>query len=164
MDSLNHELTSEIKQMKQSFDLFKLSERLLSMERQCSTNAQYSRTECLKITSIPSAVNDSDLKNFVCRIVNKVGVATIDTYIKDYHRVGNKGQTIVKFVRENMSKKTWISKMILSKIRKEDSQMTGDNKIYINQSLCPYYCMLCRKANHYTERVRFLRIVYLMAT
>ena len=106
MDSLNHELTSEIKQMKQSFDLFKLSERLLSMERQCSTNAQYSRTECLKITSIPSAVNDSDLKNFVCRIVNKVGGATIDTYIKDYHRVGNKGQTIVKFVRENMSKKT----------------------------------------------------------
>ena len=34
----------------------------------------------------------------------------------------------------------------MSKITMEDIQLIGDNKIYINQSLCPYYRMLWSKS------------------
>ena len=44
-----------------------LSERLINMERQFWANVQCSRRECVEITGIPSAINDSDL-DVVCRI------------------------------------------------------------------------------------------------
>ena len=45
---------------------------------------------CLENTGIPSPVNDSNLENIFCRIVDKVGVSVIDTDIKDCHGVSNK--------------------------------------------------------------------------
>ena len=98
-----------MKQMKESFDLLKsdicatknvtkLSECLINMERRCWANAQYSRRECLEITSINSTVNGSGLGDVVCRIVNKAGVAITNNYIEDCHRGGNKRQTIFKLI------------------------------------------------------------------
>ena len=39
-----------------------LSERLVSMERQCWANAQYSRHECLELVGLPRSVSGGDLK------------------------------------------------------------------------------------------------------
>ena len=39
----------------------KLSERLLTIERRCYANKQYSRRECLEIWGIPASVADRDL-------------------------------------------------------------------------------------------------------
>ena len=59
---------------------------------------------CLENTGIPSPVNDSNLENIFCRIVDKVGVSVIDTDIKNCDGVSNRGQTIVKFARGKVSK------------------------------------------------------------
>ena len=112
------------------------------MERQCWVNAQYSKRKCLGIAGIPSAVNDSDLENVFCRIVDKAGVSIIDTDIKDCHHFGNRGQTIVKFARRKVSKQILSVKKDLSKIIMEYVQLTGDKKICITLSLCPFYRML----------------------
>ena len=73
------------------------------MKRSCWANAPYSRRECLEISGILSAINDSDLEGVVCCIVNKAGVALADTVIEDCHRVGNRRQIIVKFARRKVS-------------------------------------------------------------
>ena len=39
-----------------------LSERLVSMERQCWANAQYSRRECLELVGAPCSVSDENLE------------------------------------------------------------------------------------------------------
>ena len=39
-----------------------LSERLVSMERQCWANAQYSRRECLELVGVPCSVSDENLE------------------------------------------------------------------------------------------------------
>ena len=39
-----------------------LSERLVSMNRLCWANAQYSRRECLELIGVPRIVTDGDLK------------------------------------------------------------------------------------------------------
>ena len=67
------------------------------------TNAPYCRTECLEIAGIPSAINDSDLEDVVCCVINKAGVALADTFIEDCHRVGKRRQIIVKFARRKVS-------------------------------------------------------------
>ena len=52
---------------------------------ECNANAKYCRRECLEITGILSAVNESDLENVFCRIVDKAGISIIDSDIKDCH-------------------------------------------------------------------------------
>ena len=68
---LNDQLLEEVKHMRVTFSL---SKRLVDMERQCWTNAQYSRRECLEVMSIPQSVKDHDLNNAVTQVANKIGV------------------------------------------------------------------------------------------
>ena len=50
-----------------------LSSKLVSIERQCWSNAQYSRRECLDIVGIPSEVEADVLEEKVVAIFEKLG-------------------------------------------------------------------------------------------
>ena len=50
-----------------------LSSRLVSIERQCWLNAQYSRRECLDIVGIPSEVEADVLEEKVVATFEKLG-------------------------------------------------------------------------------------------
>ena len=105
-------LNEEVQKLNINFELLKsdfcatriendlLNERLIALERQCWANAKYSRRECLEITGIPSSVSDKDLVEVVCKAITKAGVDITADDIEDFHRVGNKGQTISNLVRE----------------------------------------------------------------
>ena len=41
------------------------------LERQCWTNEQYSRRECLEISGVPESVNDKDLEAKVLNLFQK---------------------------------------------------------------------------------------------
>ena len=72
-------LTQEVQKLNTNFELLKsdfsatriennsLNERLIALERQRCANAQYSRWECLKITSISSSVVIKTLKKLCVR-------------------------------------------------------------------------------------------------
>ena len=97
MDSVNSDLVAELRKMREGFDQMKsdlsvtkkvitlLSERLQSIEKQCWTNAQYSRRECLEISGIPSSLSDNDLEDIVCKAITKAGVEVSDKDIEDCH-------------------------------------------------------------------------------
>ena len=122
-----------------------LNERLIALERQCWANAQYSRRECLEITGIPSSVSDKDLEEVVCKAITKAGVDITPDDIEDCHRVGNKGQTIIKFGERKVSRQVLSVRKDLNKVKMSDIDLTGQSTLYINQSLCPYYRMLWSK-------------------
>ena len=63
-------LESEISVSKTVSSLF--TEQMNHVERQCCTNAQYSRRECLEVVGIPSSVNINDLEGEVCTFFNKI--------------------------------------------------------------------------------------------
>ena len=69
-----------------------------------------------------------------------------DKDIEDCHRVGKRGTTIVKFCRKKVSKQVSNVRKDLTKLSMEDLQLTGQGKLYINQSLCPYYRGLLSKS------------------
>ena len=66
--------------------------------------------------------------------------------IEDCHRVGKWGTTIVKFCKRKVSKQVLNVRKDLTKLLMEDLQLTGQGKLYINQSLCPYYRGLLSKS------------------
>ena len=115
------------------------------MERQCWANAQYSRRECLENTGIPSSVSDKDLDEVVCKAITKAGVDINANDIEDCHRVGNKGQTIIKFGKRKVLRQVLSVRKDLNKVKMSDTDLTGQSTLYINLSLCPYYMMLWSK-------------------
>ena len=50
----------------------KLRDRIISLERQCCSNSQYSRRECLEITGLPDNINNEDLEEKVLMIFEKI--------------------------------------------------------------------------------------------
>ena len=150
-------LTEEVQKLNTNFELLKsdfsatriennsLNERLIALERQCWANAWYSKRECLEITGIPSSVSDKDLEEVVCKAITKAGVDITPDDIEDCHRVGNKGQTIIKFGKRKVSRQVFSVRKDLNKVKMSDIDLTGQSTLSINQSLCPYYRMLWSK-------------------
>ena len=140
-------LNTNLKLLKSDFSATRieknsLNERLIALERECWAIAQYSRWECLEITGIPSLLSDKDLEEVVCKAITKAGVDITGDDIEDCHRVGNKGQTIIKFGKRKVLRQVLRVRKDLSKVKMSDIDLTGQRTLSIKQSLCPYYRML----------------------
>ena len=119
-----------------------LSQRVVDLERQCWANAQYYRRECLEIVSIPLSVDDNSLKEKVIQVFEKFGCN-----IEASHRIIKRNdRVIVKFSRRKDCQQVLSVKKNLQKLKMEDIGLTGDNKVSINHSLCPYSCVLWSKS------------------
>ena len=77
----------------------KLKEHIVSLERQCWSNSQYSRRECLEITGIPDKTDQKDLENTALNIFRKLNVETDSLNIEECHWLPSKGpkRAIIKF-------------------------------------------------------------------
>ena len=132
-DEVSVKLQAEVSVTKQVNTL--LSRRLVSIERQCWLNAQYSRWECLDIVGIPRSISE------------KLGCNIPPKRIEACHRVGKKNPTvIVKFSRRKKCQQVWDVKRDLRKIKMEHTDLPGQNKLFINKSLCPYYKVIWAKS------------------
>ena len=90
-----HKLDGSFSKLKTEESLTKqvntlLSNRLVSIERQCWLNAQYSRRECLHIISIPSEVEANALEEKVVAIFEKLGCNIPTECIIASHRISKK--------------------------------------------------------------------------
>ena len=135
------QLCSELAVTKNVNDL--LLTRLTTSERQCWANAQYSRRECLDIVGIPHEVSVEVLEEKVLKIFGKLGCDISPDCIEACHRVGRTTDTvIVKLSKRKDCQHVWSVKKDLKKLTMEDFELPGNNKLFINRSLCPYYKML----------------------
>ena len=86
-----------------------LSNRLVTLERQCWANAQYSRRKCLDIVGIPPEVSEEVLEETVSNIFDKIGCRISPDHIESCHCISKKSDTvIVKFSR----RKDWLRKLL----------------------------------------------------
>ena len=112
MDATNSEIMDQIRKFNENFEKLQseltvakqvnsvLSERLVSMERQCWANAQFYKRECLELVGVPRSVSDENLEEKVLKIFEKVGCPIEGNNIEACHRISKKnGRIIVKFSR-----------------------------------------------------------------
>ena len=108
-----------------------LSGRLVQMERQCSANALYSRTECAKIVGIPSSVHQNQLQNSVCKIFENLNCNILKDNVEDSHCL--KGdRVIVKFSKRRDCQQVLSVKNALKNINMADLGFEENASIYIN--------------------------------
>ena len=98
-----HNLSDTITKLSSELSITKnvnilLSSRLVTLERQCWVNAQYSRRECLDIVGIPREVSGEVLEEKVLDIFDKIGCSISPDNIESSHCISKKSDTlIVKF-------------------------------------------------------------------
>ena len=118
------------------------------MESQCWANAQYSKRESLEVVRIPRQVDDNQLETKVFSIFEKVGCKIDPGFIDGCHRLGeNNDRVIIKFARRKDCKQVFQVKKDLKDLNMDDMDLPRGTKIFANQSLCPYYCILWPKNN-----------------
>ena len=120
-----------------------LSQGEVDLDRQSWANAQFSRRECLEIVSIPRSVDGNSLEEKVIQVFEKVGCNIDSSNIEAFHRLT---KIIVKFSRRKDCQQVLSIKKNLQKLKMEDIGLAGDNKVFINHSLCPYYRVLWSKS------------------
>ena len=117
----------------------RLVERVIKTERQCWENAQYSRRDTLEIVGIPNSVGNSVLEETVRDVFKKIGVEIDEWDVQACHRLKEKERTIVKFVNRKDCLQILRVKKDLKSLDPTELDFPENTKIFINESLCPYY-------------------------
>ena len=111
------------------------------MERNIRRLEQYLRRECIEIAGIPSSITNDLLEERVILVFEKLGVVMEVMDIVACHGLGETGRVIVDLLNRKDAQNVLEEKHKLRSMNLYDDN-TGTNnkrKIFINQSLCPYY-------------------------
>ena len=119
----------------------KLNNKAIEMERNMHRLDQYSRRECIEIAGVPNSITNNLLEEYVILIFEKLGVVIEAMDIVVCHRLGGIGRVIVKLLNRKDAQNVLAEKHKLRSINFYDDNTNTNNKrkIFINQSLCPYY-------------------------
>ena len=127
----------------------KLEERVERIERNLSQQQQYSRRECVELVNVSESVPQKDLES---KVIDIFSVAGVKVYPRDFHAVHRvRGKTVIaKLVNRKDASSILRKKGILRKLSGKDRGKLGvgvNTKIYVNESLCPYYRFIFGKCN-----------------
>ena len=120
--------------------------QIVNLERQCWSNEQYSRRECLEISGIPDGTEDQKLEETVLNVFQKIDVPVQPENVEACHwlksRNGQK-KVIIKF-----SKRKDVERVRNAKRKLKTTNLKSLNissPVFINDSLCHYYKVLWSK-------------------
>ena len=117
----------------------KLVERVVATKHQCWKNAQYPRRDTLEVVRIPMSVRDNVLEQKVRDIIQEIGVDICGRDIHACHRLKDKDRTIVKFTNKKDCLRILRVKRQLKGLDPSTVDLPEGTKIFINESLRPYY-------------------------
>ena len=123
-----------------------LRNQIKSLEIQQNKADQYSRRECLEISGIPESITHEDLEKKTIEIFASIGAKVVPGNIHACHRIGKKGTTIIKLVNRKDVQMILSNKKKLKDTDKTCIGFENGTKIFINESLCPYYKGIWSKA------------------
>lgn len=124
-----------------------LKTKITALETQQNKTDQYSRRECLEISGIPRDIDNDDLESKSLEIFKSIGVNLSPEKIHACHRIGRKGETtIIKLVNRKDVQLILANKKKLKDTDKTRLGFENGTKVFINESLCPYYKGLWTKA------------------
>ena len=113
----------------------KLQEKIISLERHCSENDQYSRRESVEISGLPESIKDDVLEEKVLEVFGKIGVFIDKSNVEACHRLKSKikpNKTIIK-----LSRRKDVSEILTNKKKLKDKDLTDigiEDQVYINES------------------------------
>ena len=74
-----------------------LTERVVQLERNAVTNAQYHRRESVEVNPVPTSINGEELEMSICKALSLTGHEVKPDDLQAYHRLNKKESVIVKY-------------------------------------------------------------------
>ena len=107
------------------------------------------------MVGIPQSVKDDDLEKLVTKVVHKVGINITERGMQAVYRIWKEGRTIIKFSSRKDCQALLKIRRDLNNLTMEDFGFEEKNKIYVNESLCPYYRVFWAKSKilHHLQKV-----------
>ena len=132
--------------------------RITNLEKQCISNAQYSRKETIELSGFPETLDTKEVEGTVCALLNEIKDDDTPAYtpndIQACHKLKDPKKVICRFVsRKRMraavnSRKKLKEEPIQEKLKRKGLK----GKIFINESMCreiasiDWKCRQLRKA------------------
>ena len=90
-----NELHSELQVSKNCSNL--LHNRVIKLEKNALSTAQYVRREIIKISPVPRSISDQNLEEQVCKALSLTGIKAEDKDLHACHHMNRRGRVILKF-------------------------------------------------------------------
>ena len=127
------------KQLQQS-EVTKVVDRITNIERSAFQQQQYSRRETIELVGLPDNLEGAELEKKVGEVFEHAGVQVQQRDFHAIHRLTKKSVVIAKCVNRRDAIAILRAKKSLREIGDGDRKKLGvQNKIYVNESLCPEY-------------------------
>ena len=141
---------AELREEKAANDSFKLiTKRVEFLEKSQLIAAQYTRRESIEISGIPETITDKNLGSKCVDILDVIGCDKIQSWqIHACHRLKNRRDTICRFVTRKFADSALHNRKHLKNLPLQELGIPDNNKIFINESLCPQLKFLHYKVRH----------------
>ena len=113
-----------------------LVNRIINLERNALSNAQYIRGEMLEINPVPHSMNNVDLEEKVCESLSLTGTKVKPDDLDACHRMKKKDKAIIKF-KNRKQRNDMIFKRKEMKSKGDDLlAVQFGQSLFINDSMC----------------------------
>ena len=103
------------------------------------------------------SVRDNILEQKVCDVIQEIGLDVCDRDIQACHRLKDKDQTIVKFTNRKDCLRILRVKRQLKGLDPSAVDLPEGTKIFVNESLCPYYQGIWNKCKKLRDKQKVYR-------
>ena len=110
--------------------------RVVQLERNAVTNAQYHRRELVEINPVPPSISDEELELNICRALSLTGNEVKPDDLQACHRLKKKEAVIVKFNCRKLKQKVLINRKNLLNKSEDLPQLKFSGKLFISDSMC----------------------------
>ena len=125
-----------------------LTERIVHLETNAVSNAQYHRRESLEINPVPASISDDVLENSVCRALSLTGHEVKPDDLQPCHRLKKKDTVIVKFKCRKQKRSILINRKNLRNKSDVLTQLNFSGRLFVSESMCHENHQLSYKCRH----------------
>ena len=113
-----------------------LHSRIVQLEKNAVSNAQYHRRETLELNPVPQDIHDNVLEDTICKALSLTDQEVVPEDIHACHRMSNRDRVIVKFKDRKLKHNVQIKQKKLNQKSLELSRLKFSGKLFVSESMC----------------------------
>ena len=113
-----------------------LTERVVQLERNVVTNAQYYWRELVEVNAVPSSISDEELEVNICKALSLTGYEVKPDDLQACHHLKKKEPVAVKLKCRKLKRSVLVNRKNLRNKSEALRQLRFSGKLFISESLC----------------------------
>ena len=113
-----------------------LTERVVQLEENAVTNAQYHRLEPVEVNPVPPSISDEELELNICKALSLTWHEVKPDDLQACHRLKKKESVIVKFKCRKLKRRVLVNRKNLRNKSEDLRQLKCSGKLFISESMC----------------------------